>query len=107
MKEEGAVISLNPRLHILTLGLALEFPQQDIGCKTDTGTYWGETSKHIFGTKIQGVPFEKVGFNPLFWRLYDILKLSLVLTHPVGWALLLLGKKFDIQAQFDDKEWVF
>ena len=38
---------------------------------------------------------------------YDILKLSLVLTHPVGWALLLLGKKFDISAQFDYKEWVF
>ena len=38
---------------------------------------------------------------------YDILKLSLVLTHSVGWALLLLGKKFDIPAQFDSKEWVF
>ena len=38
---------------------------------------------------------------------YDILKLSLVLTHPVGWALLLLGKKFDISAQFDYIEWVF
>ena len=39
MKEQGAVISLNPRLHILTLGLALEFPQQDIGCKMVTGIY--------------------------------------------------------------------
>ena len=38
---------------------------------------------------------------------YDILKLSLVLTHPVGWALLLLGKKFNISAQFDYIEWVF
>ena len=30
----------------------------------------------------------------------DILKLSLVFFHPVGWAILLLGKKFDIEAQF-------
>ena len=41
MKEEGAVMSLNPRLHILTLGLALEFPQRGIGCKTLTGRYSG------------------------------------------------------------------
>ena len=38
---------------------------------------------------------------------YDILKLSLVLDLSVGWALLLLGKKFDISAQFDYIEWVF
>ena len=38
---------------------------------------------------------------------YDILMLSLVLNHPVGWALLILGKKFDTPAHFDDKEWVF
>ena len=38
---------------------------------------------------------------------YDILKLSLVLNHQVGWEHWLLGKKIDIPAQFDDKEWVF
>ena len=31
---------------------------------------------------------------------YDILKLSLVLTHSVGWALLLLGKKFDLSKKY-------
>ena len=30
-----------------------------------------------------------------------------MLTHSVGWALLLLGKKFYIPAQFVSKEWVF
>ena len=38
---------------------------------------------------------------------YGILKLSLVLNHPIGWEHWLLGKKIDIPAQFDDKEWVF
>ena len=33
--------------------------------------------------------------------------LSLALKHILGWALLLLGKKFKFQAQFDDKVWVF
>ena len=33
--------------------------------------------------------------------------LYLALKHTLGWALLLLGKKFKFQAQFDDKEWVF
>ncbi len=33
--------------------------------------------------------------------------MSLVLNHALGWALLILGKKIDIPAQFDDKEWVF
>ena len=33
--------------------------------------------------------------------------LSLALKCTLGWALLLLGKKFEFQAQFDDKEWVF
>ena len=38
---------------------------------------------------------------------YDILKLSLVLNHPIGWEHWLLGKKIDIPAQFDYHEWVF
>ena len=33
--------------------------------------------------------------------------LSLALKHILGCALLLLGKKFKFQAQFDNKEWVF
>ena len=33
--------------------------------------------------------------------------LSLALKHILGCALLLLGKKFKFQAQFDDKVWVF
>ena len=50
---------------------------------------------------------KKLDSTLCFGDFYDILKLSLVLTHSVGWALLLLGKKFDIPAQFDSKEWVF
>ena len=33
--------------------------------------------------------------------------LYLALKHTLGWALLLLGKKFKFQAQFDDKVWLF
>ena len=52
--------------------------------------------------------FEKNWIQPsALETFYDILMLSLVLNHPVGWALLILGKKFDTPAQFDDKAWVF
>ena len=38
---------------------------------------------------------------------YDILKVTLVLNHPVGWEHWLLGKIIDIPAQFDYHELVF
>ena len=67
----------------------------------------------------QSWPFLHLGINTGFsiWKswiqptvletFYDILKLSLVLNHQVGWEHWLLGKKIDIPAQFNDKEWVF
>ena len=71
--------------------------------KSSNRNYWKSTICSTTGCSIW-----KSWIQPsVLETFYDILKLSLVLTHSVGWALLLLGKKFDIPAQFDSKEWVF
>ena len=70
-------------------------------------TKWNK-SKVISNQSTTGSSIWKSWIQPsVLETFYGILKLSLVLNHPIGWEHWLLGKKIDIPAQFDDKEWVF